>query len=210
MDDIHLGIYDHGRRGAGMQDLDGEGEAIGELLARADQVLKEVGLEKGLPLEGSKEEKLILRKGGRKKRRRNKEIERVKWLGVILDEDLEFNIHWNGRVAMAKKMLGALKGVGNSQWGISPNSWRSAYTGMGRSIATWGAELKWRGQDQWRHEMTKLQYAALRKVTGTITGARMENVSRIAGVESVDTCLNAMQSRFMARAIGNPRGIGDI
>ena len=58
--------------------------------------------------------------------------------------------------------------------------------------------------------MTKLQYAALRKATGAITGARMESVSRIAGVESVDTCLNVMQSRFMARAIGDPRGVGDI
>ena len=38
----------------------------------------------------------------------------------------------------------------------------------------------------------------------------MESVSRIAGVESVDTGLNAMQSGFVTRAIGNPRGIGDI
>ena len=143
--DIHLGIYDHGRRGAGIQDLDGEGEAIGELRARADRVLKEMALKRGHPLEDSKQEKLILRKGGRKKRRKNKEIERVKWLGVILDEDLEFDIHWKRRVAMAKKMLGALNGVGNSQWGISPNRWRSAYTGMVRSIATWGAEIGWRG-----------------------------------------------------------------
>ena len=58
--------------------------------------------------------------------------------------------------------------------------------------------------------MAKLQYAALRKATGAITGARMESVSRIAGVESVETCLNAMQSRFVARAIGDPRGVGDI
>ena len=111
---------------------------------------------------------------------------------------------------MAKKMLVALNGVGNSQWGISPNSWRSAYTGMVRSIATWGAEIGSSGQEQWRHEMAKLQYTALRKATGAITEARMESVSRIAGVESVSTCLNAMQSRFMARAIGDLGGIRDI
>ena len=122
VDDIHLGIYDHGRRGAGIQDLDGKGEAIGELLARADRVLKEVALKKGLPLEDSKEERLVLQKGGRKKKKRNKEIERVKCLGVILEEVLEFDIHWRGRVAMAKEMLGALNSVSNSQWGISPNS----------------------------------------------------------------------------------------
>ena len=58
--------------------------------------------------------------------------------------------------------------------------------------------------------MTKFQYAALRKATGAITGARMVSVSRIAGVESVSTSLNVMQSRFVARAIGNLRRIGDI
>ena len=93
VDDIPLRIYDHGGRGDGIQDLDGEGEAIGELLARADRVLKEVALEWSLPLEDSKEEKLIFRKRGRKKRKRNKEIKRVKWLGVIFDEDLKFDIH---------------------------------------------------------------------------------------------------------------------
>ena len=85
-------------------------------------MLKDVALQRGLLLENSKEEKLILRKGGREKRKKNKEIERVKWLGVILDKDLEFDIHWKGRVAMATKMLGALNGVTNSQLGISPNS----------------------------------------------------------------------------------------
>ena len=41
-------------------DVNSEGEAIWELLARANRVLKEVALERGLPLEESKEEKLIL------------------------------------------------------------------------------------------------------------------------------------------------------
>ena len=58
--------------------------------------------------------------------------------------------------------------------------------------------------------MFKVLLQALWKATGAITGARMESVSRIAGVESVEPCLNAIQSRFMARAIRDPRGIGDI
>ena len=51
VDHIHLGIYDHERRGAGIQDLDGEGETIRELLARADRVLKDRVLKKGRPLQ---------------------------------------------------------------------------------------------------------------------------------------------------------------
>ena len=42
-------------------------------------------------------------------------MEKVKWLGVVLDEDLEFDIHWKGRIDKARGMLGALNGIGNSQ-----------------------------------------------------------------------------------------------
>ena len=66
-----------------------------------------------------------------------------------MDEDLKFDIHWKGRVAMAKKMLGALNSVSNSKVGITSNSWGPAYTGIVRSIATWGAEIGWSGQEQW-------------------------------------------------------------
>ena len=145
VDDIHLGIYDTYRRGASIHDMQAEGEGVRELLTRANKVVKEVAVERGLPLEPEKEEKLVLRKGGRRNKR-NREVERVKWLGVVLNEDLEFDIHWKGRVAKARSMLGALNGIGNSQWGVSANSWCSAYTGMVRTIATWGAEIGWRGQ----------------------------------------------------------------
>ena len=39
----------------------------------------------------------------------------MKWLGVILDEDLEFDAHWKGRITQARKILGALNGISNSQ-----------------------------------------------------------------------------------------------
>ena len=77
VDDIHLGIYDTHRRGARIHDSQAEAEGVQELLTRADKVVKEVAVERGLPLEPEKEEKLVLRKGGRRNKR-NKEVERVK------------------------------------------------------------------------------------------------------------------------------------
>ena len=38
-------------------------------------------------------------------------------------ESLSFDRHWKSRVEKARKMLGALAGMGGSQWGISPSSW---------------------------------------------------------------------------------------
>ena len=81
---------------------------------------------------------------------------------------------------------------------------------MARTIATWGAEIEWRGQVEWREAMRRLQYSALRKCTGAVLGARKESVDKIAAVESVETFLTSMQDRFVARAIRDPRGVGDL
>ena len=94
----------------------------------------------------------------------------MKWLEVILDEELDFGAHWKARIAKAHNLLGALDGVGTCKWGMSPLSWRQAYTGMIGSVASWGIEVGWRGQREWREEMESLQYAALRKCTGAVMG----------------------------------------
>ena len=52
VDDIHLVMYDLGRKGAWANDVQEEGEGVWELLERADRVVKEVSEESGLPLEG--------------------------------------------------------------------------------------------------------------------------------------------------------------
>ena len=118
-------------------------------------------------------------------------------------------MYWKARIEKARKMLGALNGIGNSQWGISPLSWRSAYTGMIRTIATWGAEIEWRGQMAWTKEMARLQYASLRKATGAVLGSRMTTVERIAGVEPIEVHLDALQARFAGRGIADPSIIGE-
>ena len=67
VDDIHLGIYDWSGKAAGTRD-DGVGHSEEELLMRVSTAVKEVADEFGLPLEESKEESLILRPRGQRKR----------------------------------------------------------------------------------------------------------------------------------------------
>ena len=119
---------------------------------RTAGIIEEVAERWRLPLERKKREILVLRKSRRKRRR---EEEHAKWLGVICDESVSFDRHWKSRVEKAWKMLGALAGMGGSQWGISPSSWRQLYTGMIRSIAMWGSEIGWRGQRDWRVEIDR-------------------------------------------------------
>ena len=132
----------------------------------------------------------------------------MKWLGVILDEDLDFAQYWEYRIRKARSLLGAFDGVGSSKWGMSPLNWRQAYTGMIRSVAAWGIQVGWRGQREWRVAMEKLQYAALRKCTGAVVGARKEYVRKVAAVESVEIFARASAGRFLARTMGDPSRAG--
>ena len=85
------------------------------LLDRVSATIKEVAVERGVPLAEDKEERLVLhdRKG---RHGRQGVIEKVKWLGVILDEELDFGPHWKYRLEKARSLLGALRGVGTSRW----------------------------------------------------------------------------------------------
>ena len=100
--------------------------------ANAKRIVREVAEECNLPIEVDKEEVLHMRNSQEK---RNADWKWVKWLGVIFDDSLEFDMHWKSRLSKARKALGALSGVGGSQWGMCPGGWKKAYEGMIRSIA---------------------------------------------------------------------------
>ena len=118
-DDLHCGLYD--KRATGEEEA--KRERMQDLVARVQRVVTEVAAEWRLPLAADNEESMVLRGGcGRKKRRKNGLAERVKWLGVILDDRLDFKEHWRHRIGKARLLLGALGGVGNARWGMGPVS----------------------------------------------------------------------------------------
>ena len=73
------------------------------------RIVQEVAEECDLPLELDKKELLHFRKSRKKQ---NTDRKYVKWLGVIFDDSLDFDIHWKVSLAKARKALGALNGVG--------------------------------------------------------------------------------------------------
>ena len=114
---------------------------MGRMMAKAGGIMREMSEVDGIPLELEKEEAFGFGRKGRK-------AEKVKWLGIIIDRELKFQYHIIARVKRARQMLGNLNGLGNSSWGMTLLSWRQAYTGMIRTIALWGAEVGWRGQEK--------------------------------------------------------------
>ena len=90
VDDLHCGLYD--KRAVGEEEA--KRERMQDLVTRVQRVVTEVATERRLPLAADKEESMVLRGGcGRKNRRKNGLAERVKWLGVILDDRLDFREH---------------------------------------------------------------------------------------------------------------------
>ena len=99
-------------------------------LREVDMEINRVAAKWNLPLEKEKHEEIVFNPGGRGSGRKNKraETERVKWLGIIIDENLEFDHHWKSMIEKARQLQRALSGIGNSQWRISPGSGRQLNT----------------------------------------------------------------------------------
>ena len=162
IDDLHYTLY-VGRRTASVKEWH---ERMQDLMRRVQKVVSEVAAAHQLPLAADKEESMVLNGGCGRKKRRGGVVEKVKWLRVIFDDRLDLGEHWQYRLGKVRSLLWTLRGVGNSSWGMSPVRWRAAYTGMVRTVPSWGIEIGWQGQWEWRREMTLLQNAALRKCSG--------------------------------------------
>ena len=84
--------------------LDREGvENMKEVLKEVDKVVGLVAAKWDLPFEKEKHEEIVFNQGGvgsgNKKKRA--EVEKVKWLGIIVDDTLDFDHHWKSRLAKA-------------------------------------------------------------------------------------------------------------
>lgn len=82
---------------------------------------------------------------------------------------------------------------------LNPTAYRQVYTGSIRAIATYGWELGYTNNALER--LSKLQYKAVRKVTGGYHGARQETLEKIAKVVPVNAKIWDMRVRASARLL---------
>ncbi|KAI0998687.1 hypothetical protein K3495_g9508 [Podosphaera aphanis] len=70
----------------------------------------------------------------------------LKWLGVHFDKKLTFKYHVKIQAAKALKIANALRGIGNTIWGVSPKLSKQMVTACVLPVAPFGAETWWPGK----------------------------------------------------------------
>lgn len=106
VDDIHIEVY--GR-------THGEEEKHSGWVERVDEGMGEVFRECAMLTAPDKHERLVVDEGEGRKKKSRKEVKWVKWLGIIMDEDLSFDTHLQKWVEKARNLLEGLKRVGKSE-----------------------------------------------------------------------------------------------
>lgn len=79
-----------------------------DLVGRVQRLVAEGAAEYRLPLAADKEKLIVLEGGCGRKKRRGRVVEKVKWLGVSLDNRPDFKEHWQHRIGKACSILVAL------------------------------------------------------------------------------------------------------
>lgn len=91
---------------------------------------------------------------------------------------------------------------------MNPVSWKVAYTGMIRSVASWSVTIGWSGHEEWKREMTLLRNSAFRKELGVVKGSSGDKVNAIATMEGVEVFAKTAPRRFLARTLCDPLRAG--
>lgn len=89
---------------------------------RLDRVVNGVAMEYRLPLVANKEESIVLKGDSGRKKKRGVVVGKVELLGVILDDCVDFNEHWQHRIGNARSLPEALGGVRISRCSVNPVS----------------------------------------------------------------------------------------
>ena len=119
-------------------------------------------------------------------------------LGIHLRSDLSFREHIRRRTAKETTLLKVMTRLGNSNGCMSPRALRALYTGAIRPIFTWGSEL-------WNRPK-RVEYQALRKITGAYHGSSHETLLAISHIEPLQTKLDDITACWAARSLrtGDP------
>lgn len=100
-----------------------------------------------------------------------------------MDTRLTLQEHVKEKYQKAKKAMGALMMLCNSQGGTPPRSMKLLYCNLIRPIYTYASELWFTKGDKMHIPFKLLEYQILRKITGAYHGSRKTSLHAITGID---------------------------
>ena len=110
-----------------------------------------------------------------------------KYLGIVLDKQLNFKTHINNTVKKASKKLRLLKTLASTKWGADKNTLRNLYLGYVRSTMEYANTLQIVAAETTRATLDKVQNSALRFICGGLRSSPTAACEIDANVEPLKT-----------------------
>lgn len=131
----------------------------------------------------------------------------TEWLGFWLYPKLSFKTHFEKGLASAKGTLQRIKWLSGSRGGLTMQLTRRVVVAAMASVALYGAEVWWRGQQDRSKllQLTTLLNSQARAITGTLSSTPIYTLLAAACLPRAGELLDCRQKRFVLRALLAPR-----
>jgi hypothetical protein len=127
--------------------------------------------------------------------------EATKWLGFWLDPKLSFKTHFENRMASAKGALQRVASLSRGNGGLSINLMRRVVVAAVTSVALYGSEVWWRGQQDREGKLQVLLNSQARAITGLLRSTPIVFLQRQACLPFARDLLDHRQTRYAVRAL---------
>lgn len=128
--------------------------------------------------------------------------EATKWLGFWLDPKLSFKTHFENRMASARGALHRVASLSRSNGGLPINLMRRVVVTAVTSVALYGSEVWWRGQQDRVNKLQLLLNSQARAITGLLRSTPLVFLQAQACLPCAKDLLDHRQTRYAVRALG--------
>ncbi|EED23618.1 reverse transcriptase, putative [Talaromyces stipitatus ATCC 10500] len=127
----------------------------------------------------------------------------VRWLGILLDNQLTWKSHYNARIKTARNTIIRLNSLCRAN-GLPPALVRRIQKATVQAQLLWGAEIWWQGQKTWAQRIQILINKQARGITGMFPKTPIGALIREAALEPATVLLDARVARYTARLLALP------
>jgi Reverse transcriptase (RNA-dependent DNA polymerase) len=190
-----------------------KGVVCGQINELAIPTLEKWCRETGLSVNPAKSNTMLFKKSKQEKLTKDIKLfgkiipqaHQVKYLGVLLDCNLRWNLHVKQAVDKANKTLWAIRSMVSRNWGVNPKRMMWVYQQIILPRLTYGSVVFWHKLDgtDIRNKLNSIQGKCLRMVTGAMKTTPIMALEAMLDVFPLDIRIKMTAIKTAARLIRN-------